>query len=83
MADTPDRPEQLERPLAGRMVAGVAAGLAEYLSLDVSLVRILFVILTFFSGTGIVIYLISWLLIPEQGSSHSHLERFRDDRSQN
>ena len=48
------------------MVAGVAAGLAEYLNIDPVLVRLLFVLLTISGGHGILIYAILWLLMPQE-----------------
>ena len=53
------------------MAAGVAAGLARYLSVDVMIVRVAFVVLTVFSGAGIPLYLAGLLLIPEEGSDQS------------
>jgi len=61
----------LRRPVHDRMVAGVAAGMARYLGVDVMIVRIAFVVLTLFSGAGIPIYLAGLLLIPEEGSHQS------------
>jgi phage shock protein C len=50
------------------MLAGVAAGMAEYFDLDPSLVRIGFVALAFLGGVAIPLYLAAWLLIPEEGA---------------
>jgi len=61
----------LRRPYAGRMVAGVAEGLARYLGVDTTLVRIAFVVLTIAGGAGIPLYLVGLLLIPGEGSQHS------------
>ena len=61
----------LRRPLHGRMLAGVAAGLADYLGVDETLVRIVIVVASFFGGAGIAVYLAGWLLIPEEGSDQS------------
>jgi phage shock protein PspC (stress-responsive transcriptional regulator) len=61
----------LRRPVHGRMLAGVAAGLADYLGVDETLVRIAIVVATFFGGAGIAVYLAGWLLIPEEGSDQS------------
>ena len=61
----------LHRATNGRMVTGVAAGLADYLGADVTIVRIGFVVAAFFSGLGIVAYLAAVLLIPEEGSEES------------
>jgi phage shock protein C len=65
-----DRPP-LRRPVSDRILAGVAAGIADYLNVDVTIVRIGLVILTFFGGAGIPVYLAGWLLIPEEGSDQS------------
>lgn len=51
------------------MVAGVAAGLAEYLNIDPVLVRLLFVLTTVFGGHGFWIYLVLWLIMPQESVS--------------
>ena len=61
----------LRRPYAGRMVAGVAEGLARYLGVNTTLVRIAFVVLTVVGGAGIPLYLAGLLLIPAEGSGQS------------
>ena len=61
----------LRRPYADRMVTGVAAGLARYFGVDVTLVRIAFVVLTIVGGAGIPLYLAGLLLIPDEGSNQS------------
>jgi phage shock protein PspC (stress-responsive transcriptional regulator) len=61
----------LRRPFQGRMLAGVAAGLAHYFGVDVTIVRIAFVVLTVVGGAGIPLYLAGLLLIPEEGSDQS------------
>ena len=61
----------LRRPFQGRMLAGVATGLARYLGVDVTIVRIAFVVLTIVGGAGIPLYLAGLLLIPEEGSDQS------------
>jgi phage shock protein PspC (stress-responsive transcriptional regulator) len=53
------------------MVAGVAAGIARYLGADVTIVRIVFVVLAFVGGAGLPLYLAGWLLMPEEGSDQS------------
>lgn len=58
--------KQLRRPREGRIVAGVCAGLADYLSVDVTLVRLAFALLTIFGGAGALFYLVAWLVIPEE-----------------
>jgi phage shock protein C len=62
----------LHRATSGRMVAGVAAGLATYLGVDVTIVRIGFVLAAILGGgIGIPAYVACLLLIPEEGASHS------------
>jgi phage shock protein C len=62
----------LHRATTGRMVAGVAAGLASYLNVDVTIVRIGFVLATILGGgLGIAAYLACLLLVPEEGASDS------------
>lgn len=68
--------KRLERKLAGRWVAGVCAGLADYTGVDVNLIRVVFAIFTFFGGLGAVAYVIGWALIPEEGEPTSIAERF-------
>ncbi|MDZ7266007.1 MAG: PspC domain-containing protein [candidate division KSB1 bacterium] len=60
--------KRLTRSVKERMVGGVCGGLAEYFNIDPSLVRILWVIMTFVSGFffGIVIYIIMMVVVPEQ-----------------
>ncbi len=70
----------LRRPQDGRLAAGVAAGLAGRLGLDVTLVRTLFVVATIFSGFGAAAYVLSWLLIPESGSTGNIASRALADR---
>jgi len=67
---SPDRPA-LRRPFQDRMVAGVAASLARYFGVDVTIVRIAFAVLTVIGGAGIPLYLAGLLLIPDEGSDQS------------
>ncbi|MDJ0923142.1 MAG: PspC domain-containing protein [Acidimicrobiia bacterium] len=69
-SQTPPRP-RLERLRSDRAVAGVASGLARYLGVDVAWIRIGFVVLALFGGSGILLYLIGWLAIPEEGEHES------------
>ena len=57
--------KKLKRDSKDKMVAGVASGLANYFELDVTWVRIAFGIAAFFGGSGIWIYLILWIAVPE------------------
>jgi phage shock protein C len=59
--------KKLYRRRDGRLVAGVCAGLATYLGVDVTLVRLGFAVGTLFSGLGVLVYLVAWAVIPEEG----------------
>ncbi len=63
--------KELRRPVQGRLLGGVAAGLARYLGADVNLVRIGFVLLAFLGGAAVPVYILAWLLIPEDGAAQS------------
>jgi phage shock protein PspC (stress-responsive transcriptional regulator) len=78
----PAGPERtaLRRPIHDRMLTGVAAGLAGYLGVDVTIVRIAFVVLAIAGGAGIPLYLAGLLLIPEEGSDQSIADAFIESR---
>lgn len=60
--------KRLLRPRASRKIAGVCAGMAEYFDLDVTLVRVLWIVITFFTGIvfGVVGYIVAWIVMPEE-----------------
>jgi phage shock protein C len=70
----------LRRPAHDRMLAGVGAGIADYLGADVTAVRIILAVLAVVGGAGVPIYLAGWLLIPEEGSEQSILGGFIQSR---
>jgi phage shock protein C len=59
------------------MVGGVAAGIARYLGVDLSIVRIGFVVLALVGGLGIPLYLACWLLMPDEDNAQSIASEFR------
>jgi phage shock protein C len=56
---------KLQRPREGRKIAGVCIGFAEYLELDVTLVRLIWLVLAIFTGIGAIAYPIAWIVMPE------------------
>ncbi len=61
-----DGKKQLTRS-NNRMIAGVCSGIADYFGWDVTLVRILYVLATFFTAfSGGIVYLILWVIMPER-----------------
>jgi phage shock protein C len=60
---------RLYRSLSQRMIGGVCGGLGEYLAIDSTLIRVLFVLATLFGGHGILLYLILLILVPVEPGS--------------
>jgi phage shock protein PspC (stress-responsive transcriptional regulator) len=71
----------LRRSRTDRHIAGVSGGLGRYAGIDPLIVRILFVVLTIFGGSGILFYALGWLLVPEEGESESEGQRIMNGRS--
>jgi phage shock protein PspC (stress-responsive transcriptional regulator) len=67
-------PDRLHRAGDGRMLAGVAQGVADYFDVDPTLVRIGFVVMSFLGGLAVPLYLAGWLLIPAEGADASVAE---------
>jgi phage shock protein C len=57
-------PKRLMRSSTDKKLGGVCAGLAEYFDMDVTLVRILWLLVVLCGGTGILLYVILWLVLP-------------------
>lgn len=74
VGQAPARPE-LVRPVAGRAIGGVAAGLAAYLNISVGLIRVAFLIAVIFGGLGFALYALGWLLIRDETESESIAQR--------
>jgi phage shock protein C len=68
MGETPPSPPQSSRRLVRRMgekqIAGVCAGVAHYLGVDVTLVRLAWLCTVIFWGTGFLVYVVCWMVIP-------------------
>ena len=58
-------PKRLQRSRLDRSLAGVCGGIAEYFGWDPTLVRVGWVVLTLMGGSGILLYLVMWLVMPE------------------
>ena len=69
-----DHEMRLHRRRRGRMLGGVAAGLADYFDVDPVLVRIGFVALVFLGGLAVPLYVAGWALIPDEETDASIAE---------
>ena len=58
--------KKLYRSTTDKMIGGVAGGLAEYFDIDATLIRVLFIVVVFLGGGGIIAYIILWIVVPEK-----------------
>lgn len=73
---TPDRPVRpRERGQGGRLLAGVCAGLGRYTGIDPIVFRLAAVLLVIASGSGVLVYVVAWLLMPVEDEQSSFVER--------
>ncbi|MDD4026843.1 MAG: PspC domain-containing protein [Candidatus Shapirobacteria bacterium] len=63
------------RSIENYMIAGVCGGLADYFKIDSSLIRIIFVLLAIGGGSGILIYLILWFVVPKEVGTEKEFKR--------
>jgi phage shock protein C len=61
-----EEPKRLKRSKTNKVIAGVCGGVGEYFNVDPVIIRIIMLILVLGAGTGVVAYLIAWLVIPEE-----------------
>ncbi len=65
MTYQPQPAKKLIRTPEDKVIAGVCGGLAKYLNMDATLVRVLMVVITFFTGVPLAVYVVLWLVLPE------------------
>ena len=58
--------KRLVRIKGGKMLGGVCGGIAKYLDIDPVIIRLLWVAFTLLYGAGLLVYIIAWILIPEE-----------------
>lgn len=66
--------KKLYRSETERMLGGVSGGLGEYFGIDPTLIRLIFVLLTVFGGSGIIIYIILWAILPARSNLNNDPE---------
>lgn len=57
--------KKLYRSQTNKIIAGVCGGLAEHFDIDSTVIRLIFVLVTAFGGSGLLIYVILWLIMPK------------------
>jgi phage shock protein C len=71
--------KKLYRSTTDKMLGGVAGGLAEYFDIDSTLIRVLFIVVVFLGGGGIIAYIILWIVVPQK--PHEIPKSFREKPS--
>ncbi|WP_344976043.1 PspC domain-containing protein [Salinactinospora qingdaonensis] len=67
--------KELRRSSERRVLAGVCGGLGDFLGIDPNFVRLAFAVITLFMvGGGVFLYVLAWLIMPEEGAEGSVLE---------
>jgi len=72
---------RIRRSRSDRKVAGVAGGLGRHLDIDPVILRVAFVVLTFFGGVGLLLYVALWLLLPDDGKDWAKIKLDRRSRT--
>lgn len=72
--DRPLQPQrkQLYRSTDQRMIYGVCGGIGEYFDIDPNLVRVIFALLLFFGGSGILLYVVLAIILPDESKLDMH-----------
>lgn len=62
-----------------KVIAGVSSGIAEYMEVDVTIIRLLFVLSTIFLvGTGVLVYIVMWIVVPVNNDPSLRFSKFND-----
>lgn len=62
-----------------KVLAGVSSGIAEYMEVDVTIIRLLFVLSTIFLvGTGVLVYIVMWIIVPVNNDPTKRFSKFND-----
>jgi phage shock protein PspC (stress-responsive transcriptional regulator) len=72
-AGQPERPgsRRLTRSRTDRKIAGVCGGFAAYSGIDANIVRLVMVLLAVLGGSGVVLYLVAWVIVPAEGAGEA------------
>ncbi len=73
---------RLSRSETNRVLGGVAAGIAEYTHIDPTVIRIIFLLLGLFGGSGLLLYLALWIVIPSASSLQATVDPVQENISE-
>jgi phage shock protein PspC (stress-responsive transcriptional regulator) len=63
--------KKLYRSETDKIVGGVCGGLAEYFGIDSAIVRLVFVLILVYGGSGLLVYIILWIVLPTQSTTYT------------
>jgi len=66
--------KKINRSETDKIIGGVAGGLGEFFDIDPAIFRLLFILATVFGGSGVIVYIVLWLIIPSASSTKSFSE---------
>lgn len=75
--------KKLYKSKVGKKIDGVCTGLSIYLGIDVALIRLLFIILTFISGYGIIGYIVCAAIMPNEPETIDYTYYNKDEQNHN
>ena len=75
----PKPPSKLYRSETNKVIAGVCGGLAEYFGIEAVIIRILLVAITLFGGSGLLLYIILWIVMPSSSATGKTSEEYIRD----
>jgi len=74
--------KRLHRSQKERMLGGVCGGLAEYFETDPSLIRLIFALMFVFAGSGFLLYLILWIVLPVEDRTYASSQDIARENAQ-
>jgi phage shock protein C len=69
-ASMAEQQRRLYRSRTNKVLAGICGGIGEYLNIDPTIIRVMVIAMTIFGGSGILLYVVSYFIIPEPGSGY-------------
>lgn len=71
--------KKLYRSKQDRMISGVCGGIAEYYDMDPVWIRLIAILLALFQGVGVIVYIVAWILIPENPNQKAKTSKIGKD----
>jgi phage shock protein C len=65
-----------------KILGGICGGLGEYFGIDPTIIRIIFVLLTIFGGSGILIYLVLWMILPSESQTEFNKDHIKNNMNE-